>query len=102
MKEKNAPTKIVKGGFRANLALIISIVALAFSITTYYRTASQTEYQIEITELKEKLEKMKQETSERVSKIREETANALRKMGIEIKKRAETSESSENQQNKTE
>ena len=98
MKDRNQPTKIVKGGFRASLALIISIVALAFSVTTYYRTASQTEYQIEITELKEKLEKMKQETAELAGKIRQETAITLKKMGIEIKKRAETSERSENQQ----
>ena len=97
MKEKNEPTKIVKGGFRATLALILSIIALVFSVTAFHRTISQTEYQAEIIALKEKLEKVKKETSERVSKIRQETANAIKKMGIEIKKQAEKTESSENQ-----
>jgi uncharacterized membrane-anchored protein YhcB (DUF1043 family) len=97
MKEKNEPTKIVKGGFRATLALIFSIIALIFSIITFNRTTDQTEYQTEIKELKEKLEKMKQETSERVSKIRQETASALKKLGAEIKKQTEKPESSDNQ-----
>ncbi len=97
MKEKEQTTKIVKGGFRATLALIFSIIALVFAVITYYRTTNQTEYQTEITELKEKLEKMKQETSERVSKIRQETASALNKLGVEIKKQTEKPESSDNQ-----
>jgi uncharacterized membrane-anchored protein YhcB (DUF1043 family) len=97
MKEKKEPTKIVKGGFRATLALIFSIIALIFSVITFNRTSDQTEYQTEIKELKEKLEKVKQETSERVSKIRQETANAVKKLGIEIKKQTETPESSDNQ-----
>ncbi|MGD8762112.1 MAG: hypothetical protein PVG87_07395 [Desulfobacteraceae bacterium] len=97
MKEKKEPTKIVKGGFRATLALIFSIIALIFSVITFNRTSDQTEYQTEIKEVKEKLEKVKQETSERVSKIRQETANAVKKLGIEIKKQTETPESSDNQ-----
>ncbi len=101
MKEKNEPTKIVKGGLRATIALIFSIIALIFSVITFNRTTSQTEYQTEIKELKEKLEKVKKETSERVSKIRQETANVLKKLGIEIKKQTEKPESSENHQNKT-
>jgi len=97
MKEKNEPTKIVKGGFRATLALIFSIIALIFSVITFNRTTTQTEYQTEIKELKEKLEKMKQETVERVNKIRQETASAIKKMGVEIKKQEEKPENSENQ-----
>ena len=97
MKEKKEPTKIVKGGFRATLALIFSIIALIFSLITFNRTTTQTEYQTEIKELKEKLDKVKQETTERVSKIRQETANAIKRMGIEIKKQEEKPESSENQ-----
>ncbi|MGD9305820.1 MAG: hypothetical protein PVF79_16235 [Desulfobacterales bacterium] len=97
MKEKKEPTKIVKGGFRATLALIFSIIALIFSVITFNRTSDQTEYQTEIKEVKEKLEKVKQETSERVSKIRQETANAVKKLGIEIKKQTEKPESSDNQ-----
>lgn len=97
MKERNEPTKIVKGGFRATLALIISIIALIFSFITFNRTASQTEYQTEIKELREKLEIVKKETAELVSKIRQETASTVKKMGIEIKKQEEKPESPENQ-----
>ena len=97
MKDKKEPTKIVKGGFRATLALIFSLIALTFSIVTYNQNTAQTEYQIEIKELKEKLEKMKQETAERINKIRQETAKAIKKMGIEIKKQDENPENSENQ-----
>ena len=46
MKEKNEPTKIVKGGFRATLALI-------FSIVTIFRTTNPIAYQNEIKKLKE-------------------------------------------------
>lgn len=97
MKAKNEPTKIVRGGFRATLALIFSIIALVFSVMTFSRTTSQAEYQVEIKELKETLEKMKKETAERVSKISQETASAIKKMGIEIKKQEEKPESPENQ-----
>lgn len=97
MKEKKEPTKIVKGGFRSSLALIFSIIALIFSVITFYRTTGQIEYQTEIKELKEKLEKVKKETAERVNKIRQETANAIKNIGIEIKKQEEKPESSENQ-----
>ena len=97
MKEKKEPTKIVKGGFRATMALIFSIIALIFSVITFYRTGGQTEYQAEIKELREKLENVKKETSERVSKIRQETTNAIKKMGIEIKKQEEKPANSENQ-----
>jgi hypothetical protein len=40
---------------------------------------------------------MKAETAERISKIRQETANAIKKLGIEIKKKDENPESSEQQ-----
>ena len=48
MKEKKEPTKIIKGGFRATLALIFSIIALIFSLLAYYQTTDQTKYQTEI------------------------------------------------------
>ena len=114
MKEKKEPTKIVKGGFRSTLALIFSIIALIFSLLAYYQTTDQTKYQTEIKELKEKLENVKKDTSELVSKIRQETAsenrpshgqreqetaNAVKKLGIEIKKQTEKPDSAENQQN---
>jgi uncharacterized membrane-anchored protein YhcB (DUF1043 family) len=97
MKEKNEPTKIVKGGFRATLALIFSIIALVFSVITFNQTTGQTEYQTEIKELKEKLEKMKKETAERVNKIRQETANAVKKLGTEIRKQTGKADNAEDQ-----
>ena len=97
MKERNEPTKIVKGGFRATLALFISIIALIFSVITFYRTASQIAYQAEIKDLKEKLEIVKKETTELAGKISQETAKTIKKMGIEIKKQEEKPESPENQ-----
>jgi len=97
MKEKKEPTKIVKGGFRATLALIFSIIALIFSVITFNRTTSQTQYQTEIKELKEKLEIVKKETTELASKISQETATAIKKMGVEIKKQEKKPESPENQ-----
>ena len=54
MKERNEPTKIVRGGFRATLALILSVIALIFSLITFNQTTNQAEYQTEIKELKEK------------------------------------------------
>jgi hypothetical protein len=54
----SAETKVVKGGFRATLALIISIVALILAIVAFNQ----------------------------MSKVRDETAKALEKVGIGIKK----------------
>ena len=42
------PTKIVKGGFRATLALLISIIALILSILAYNRTSDQSTFSTEI------------------------------------------------------
>jgi cell division protein FtsL len=86
MAEEREVKKIVKGGFRATLALIISIIALIFAIISYNRTTSQTELNTEIKALNEKMEKMKRDTAERVNKVREETAKTLQKFGIGIKK----------------
>ena len=97
MNKKNEPAKIVKGGFRATLAMIFSIIALVLSIITFNRAATQTEYQTEIKELKKKLEVVKKETNDLVSKISQETANAIKKMGIEIKKQEGKPEGPENQ-----
>lgn len=78
--------KVVKGGFRATLALLISIVALIVAIIAFNRTGGQADLNAQIKDLRTKMEKMKKETSEKVSKVREETAKALEKVGIGIKK----------------
>lgn len=79
-------TKIVRGGFRATLALIISIIALVVAIVAYNRTSGEAYLKDQINELQARMQKLKAETSERVTKVRQETAKALEKIGIEIKR----------------
>ena len=79
-------TRGVKGGFRATLALIISIIALVLAIIAFNRTGGQEDLNAQIKDLKTKMETMKKETSEKVSKVRQETTKALEKVGIDIKK----------------
>lgn len=82
----SAETKVVKGGFRATLALIISIVALILAIVAFNRTGGQADLNAQVKDLRTKMERMKQETAEKMSKVREETTKALEKVGIGIKK----------------
>jgi len=79
-------TKVVKGGFRATLALLISIVALILSLLAYNRAADQSTFNTEIKNLQKKMSEIKKETSEQLGKIRQETGNALEDMGKAIKK----------------
>lgn len=79
-------TRVVKGGFRATLALIISIIALVLAIIAFNRTGGQEDLNAQIKDLKTKMETMKKETSEKMSKVRAETTKALEKVGIDIKK----------------
>lgn len=85
-----ADRKVVKGGFRATLALIISIIALIFSIIAYQQTNTETDLRGQIKELQSRMEKMKQDTSMKLDKVRQETANTLEKMGQALKKKEET------------
>jgi uncharacterized membrane-anchored protein YhcB (DUF1043 family) len=79
-------TKVVRGGFRATLALIISIIALILAFVAFNRTGGQADLNAQLKDLRTKMEKMKKETTEKVGKVREETAKALEKVGIDIKK----------------
>jgi cell division protein FtsL len=87
MKEKNEPTKIVKGGFRATLALIFSIIALVLAILAYNRSGDQADLQSDLRELQQKMDKVKQETTELVKRVKEETTKAVKNMAIELKKK---------------
>ena len=78
--------KVVRGGFRATLALIVAIIALIFAIMAYNRTGGQADLNAEIKDLRAKMEKMKKETAEKVSKVRQETTKALERIGVDIKK----------------
>jgi len=71
----SAEKKVVKGGFRATLALLFSIIALILAIVAFNRTGGQADLKAQVGELSTKLEKMKQETGK-----------ALEKIGIEVKK----------------
>lgn len=79
------PAKIVKGGFRATLALIISIIALLVSIFAYTSSQSEKDMTVRIQDFQAKMEKMKAESAEQIDKIRNETAKALEKMSKVIK-----------------
>jgi DNA transposition AAA+ family ATPase len=78
-------TKIVKGGFRATLALIISIIALAVSIGTYASSTKERQLNDRIQTLRGTMEKMKAESAEQLNKLRNETAGALEKMSEALK-----------------
>ena len=97
MKEKKEPTKIVKGGFRATIALLISVIALIISIMAYYKTAEQADFNAKITDIQNKLENIKKDTSDKVNKIRQETTKVIDKLGIEIKRHEKKQDSPENQ-----
>jgi hypothetical protein len=75
-----------KGGFRASLALIISVIALILAIVAFNRAGGQADLNAQIRDLRTKMERMKQETAEKMSKVRDETTKALEKVGIGIKK----------------
>jgi hypothetical protein len=79
--------KVVKGGFRATLALIISIIALILSIMAYTSTGKEEDLRARVKDLQTKMESMKQESSKQIDKLRGETANALEKLSNAVKKK---------------
>ena len=88
-------TKVVKGGFRATLALIISIIALILAIIAYQSTGKESDLNTRIKDLQTKMENMKQETSKKLDKLRNETADTLGKIGKSLKKEGEQQETKE-------
>ena len=74
------------GGFRATLALIISIIALIFAVLSYNQTGGQKAMNGELKSLQKKLQELKTETSEKLDKVRAETGEALEKLGKAVKK----------------
>jgi Skp family chaperone for outer membrane proteins len=83
-------TKIVKGGFRATLALLISIIALILSIIAYTTSTREEDFKVRIKNLQTSLEKMKQESSKQIEKLRDETGNVLEKLGKTVKNKQDT------------
>jgi len=82
-------TKVVKGGFRATLALIISVIALILSLLAYSSTGKEEDLRTRIKELQGTIEGMKQETSKKMDMLRNETADTLEKMSKSLKKEEE-------------
>jgi hypothetical protein len=78
--------KVVRGGFRSTVALLIAIIALILSLMALNRTGGQVDLNTQIDELQGRIEKMKKETAEKVNKVRQETSKALEKIGIDVEK----------------
>lgn len=83
---KGEKTKVVKGGFRATLALIISIIALILAIIAYNSVGRGVDLNAQIKDIQTKMENMKQETTKTIDRLRNETATTLEKIGEVIKK----------------
>ena len=81
------PTKVVKGGFRATLALFIAIIALIVAIAAYTSGGREDALKEQIKGLQTTIDKMKVESAEQLNKLRNETAGALEKMSQAVKKK---------------
>jgi len=85
------PKKIVKGGFRATLALVISIIAFFISIFAYTSSQNEKDLNARLQDFQAKFEKMKAESAEQINKLRNETAKALEKMSSAVKNEKDVS-----------
>jgi hypothetical protein len=81
------PTKIVKGGFRATLALVISIVALILSILAYNSTVREEGFKAQVKDLQNAMENIKAESAEQFEKLRNETAKTLEKVSDVVREK---------------
>jgi hypothetical protein len=82
------PEKIVKGAFRATLALIIAVIALILSIVSLQRTGGLVGLNNRIKSLQKSTDTLKKETiqqmenlEEKTKKFKKETGEALEKLG---------------------
>ena len=82
--------KIVKGGFRATLALIIAIIALIFSIISYQRTGGMVGVSNEIKALQKKTDILKKETIQQMEKLEEKTKKLTKETGEALEKLGKT------------
>ena len=78
--------RVVRGGFRSTVALLVSIIALILSLMALNRTGGQADLNTQINELQGRIEKMKKETAEKVNKVRQETSKALETIGVDVDK----------------
>jgi len=89
MAETKEQKTAMKAKFRATLALLFSIIALIIAAIALNRTGTQEEFNAEILELRQKLEKTTRDTAEKMKQYGQETSRALRDLKIEIKKSEE-------------
>ena len=82
--------KIVTGRFRANLALIFSILALVVSLVAFSRAGDHRVLKAEIKNLQEKMVEVKEETADRLDKVRQDTGRVLDKLGNSLKYKGES------------
>jgi predicted PurR-regulated permease PerM len=82
-------TKIVKGGFRATLALIIAIIAIIISVVAYSRTGENSAMRAQIDKLKATVQDVQNETSQKLDQVRQQTASALENLGKSLKQEKE-------------
>lgn len=92
--------KIVKGGFRATLALVIAIIALIFSIVSYQRSGGMTGLHDEIKALQKKTDTLKKETVQQVEKLEEKTKKLTQETGEVLEKLGKTLKLEEAQKKK--
>ena len=85
--QMSTQTKIIRGGFKATLALLISIISLILAIIAFNRTCGMSDLNAQLKELQVITEKMKKETSEKMVQIRQETSKALENLSAKIKKK---------------
>ena len=77
---------IVRGGFRATVALLISIIALILALMAFDRAGGKHDIDAEISDLQTRIEEMRRETAKKVDGIRKDTATTLDKIGKAIKR----------------
>ncbi|MCF8131063.1 MAG: hypothetical protein K9N10_21335 [Deltaproteobacteria bacterium] len=87
-------TKIVKGGFRSTLALIIALIAIILSYMAYSSSTKDEGLNAQINRLQATMEKIKAESGDQLDKLREETAKTLDKMSeaLNMKNKSGSSE----------
>ena len=77
--------KIVTGGFRATLALIIAIIAIIISIIAYDHSSENNTMRKQVDNLKATVQEMKNETSQKLDDVRRQTADALENLSKKLK-----------------
>jgi len=88
-------TKIVKGGFRSTLALIIALIAIILAYMAYSSSTKDNGMNAQINRLQATMEKMKAESGDQLDKLREETAKTLDKMSEALKMKNKSGSSEE-------